>query len=871
VGDGNVSLRIDFFYSLLFTGPPAGSVTYSENVWTDGVTNLHGVIAESLPVLTLQVEQNLAEFVSGDVSLVCRNEDGWWDSTGFAAAYTDPTGRYPGCSGINVYQDSALVFQGDVDFKTVKFDRKVKTVTFTALGAKNRLSQWTAEIVRRSTPAFADMGYATDSGLQFGTPYISDSSKSWQTSGIDDVIGCCLIDSNGVVWQITGNATIGIGGVCNSLYLGSPVYAPPKWGTSVAGGYYPPASSYVILPMVFVSRYDWSSFYLAGWQGNPANITSGNTGNVPWVNDAMKSWTTDQWKGYALFDSSGVAWIIASNTGQKLWMVPGSGTPTISTTTGEYNIRKLMVYDLHSGGTITSNDTPSISDSGKTWSTNQWTGYVVIDSAGALWMVATNTATMLTLSGSGTPAVVGGVYYIKRPGPISVLESLGRSIADLGLLGQSATYAGDKLSLTAASGPIGATTIPASLYSYPVNLYAAKTQEVTVQFVATPATGLPVLTDHQVWLLEALESDIDAGDGVSLATPYLCDQKLADLVALLFAACGSVLVTSIVIPKTPVDAGGLTWTDYLVPYADFAGKSVEDALAELAGDSACALYTTFSGSTSSPTVTFHFQPRDAGTGSKTDLSGMTADGVTPKVMERSDGIAHEWYHPSIVVKGANKAQVQQGSLRPGAEQLSVSSDYVNDYNWLHLILDRLWLYFGSRRATATVKVKAEYLPVGSRDIFGRVSLDGTDEWWIVKVSYPLRTPVDAITLDLVSSVGIVYTPTDFATVDLTSVPEPPTITNVGKSGFNYTVSFKWPFVGTQPLLGFQRTYWYVGVARSAGNVAFIKVGQNLTVVPGSPVTFSDYIQMSLPNFYVDYQVVLADGRMSQPCPAALLP
>ena len=165
MGYANVSIRIDFMGW-------NGSTIINETITN---YSLHSVVAESLPMLTLQVEQNLTEFTSGDVSLVCSNADGWWDSPAFSAAYSDPTLRFPLCSYVNIYQDGNLVFQGDVDYKTVKFKRflnvfgaEVGTVEFTALGALNRLSQYSAEVVRRSTPAFADTGYATGSGIDSG-------------------------------------------------------------------------------------------------------------------------------------------------------------------------------------------------------------------------------------------------------------------------------------------------------------------------------------------------------------------------------------------------------------------------------------------------------------------------------------------------------------------------------------------------------------------------------------------------------------------------------------------------------------------------------------------------------------------------------
>ena len=53
--------------------------------------------------------------------------------------------------------------------------------------------------------------------------------------------------------------------------------------------------------------------------------------------------------------------------------------------------------------------TNTFTDSGASWGTNEWTNYVLIDSASAQFLVTSNTATVLTVV--GTPA--SGSYYIK--------------------------------------------------------------------------------------------------------------------------------------------------------------------------------------------------------------------------------------------------------------------------------------------------------------------------------------------------------------------------------------------------------------------------------------------------------------------------
>jgi hypothetical protein len=158
-------------------------------------------------------------------------------------------------------------------------------------------------------------------------------------------------------------------------------------------------------------------------------------------------------------------------------------------------------------------------------------------------------------------------------------------------------------------------------------------------------------------------------------------------------------------------------------------------------------------------------------------------------------------------------------------------------------------------------------------LLSRVSLTGSDEWWVSALSRPLREPAESVDLSLISAVGTAYTPDDYALLDASAVPEPPVVTGVPPSGGNRHVALSWPFVGLQPFLGFQRTVWRAIDARPETPTIFVSIGGSLTVVAGSPVTFDDLVTaLFLPSpgpWYVDYQTVLIDGRLSQPSPAYL--
>ena len=946
-----------------------GTPVVIQYILTSG--SLHDIITEQLPNLTSQIEQNLAEFETGDIVLSARNDDGWWDSTAFTSSTLNPTARFPLCLYVNVFVAGSLVFQGDVDVKSVSFDRKVKTVSFTSLGPLHRLEQWSAETVRRPTPRFSDFGIATSCGTSGSNWYLKDTTKVWYA---EDVVNCCLIDGNNTIWTIIGLYGMGTGQGRDGLTINNPIKPPPNWGGTPTTP--PPVGSYTIRPMIFATRYDWQS---------GGAVTSG----AGYLNDASKSWATNQWNGYYVFDSAGVAFgPITSNIGQRL-----------------------------------------------------------------------NFA-------SGTPDVSPMVYNIRKSNYPNLLESLGPSIATLGIAGQTLTDQGDVLNLTAANGPI-----VREGFGWVGGIYVAATQEVVVQF-AGPKTSDPALTDHQVWLASAIEQDLYPSDGAIMATPYFRDKTVAQLAALLFLACGSAVQASVV--------NVLAFSDDIVRYADFEGKSVADALTELAMISNCTLSSQFTGNTATPMVTFNFQRRDAGLGSVLDLS---AAGL---ILERADSPTWEQYYPSITVEGANGTKVQKGSVRPGASQLQVQSDYMNTYAWEHQVLDRLWDFFGKRRAQSAVKVKAEALPVGTAGTLGvsddfegnaigafpagwtasygtpshwtvqqpgfswdttkllrclnpgsgadviqndaigwaasdfdvtlafqsdapntgpitiavrynaawtdglymyivpnvnggaedsisiwklvadvahqlaavhytivtgspyfvrvcaigdlfqakiwpatssepgqwnlsasgvpittggvliavealasqgytdwfdhfnnataipgtpgagllsRVSLSGTDEWWITRLSRVLREPSVDVDLDVVSAAGVEYTPDDFATIDASAVPEPPLVTGVTPSGGNRHVALSWPFVALQAFLGFQRTVWRSIDARPETPTIFVSIGGSLTVVAGSPPTFDDLVTalfLSSPGpWYIDYQAVLIDGRVSQPGPAYL--
>ena len=74
------------------------------------------------------------------------------------------------------------------------------------------------------------------------------------------------------------------------------------------------------------------------------------------------------------------------------------------------NIYDLFNDDATETGTSTSEGSGTLTDTSKTWTANEWAGGELTDSAGTVFNIASNTATVLTLDGSGTPA--SGAYTI---------------------------------------------------------------------------------------------------------------------------------------------------------------------------------------------------------------------------------------------------------------------------------------------------------------------------------------------------------------------------------------------------------------------------------------------------------------------------
>jgi hypothetical protein len=782
-----VSVQVVFHYVVQLTNP---ATVLAEDV-TAGT--LHDVVADELPSITQQVEQNLSEFTCGDFAVKARNDDAWWDSA-FGDSILSPFNRFPTCHYIDVFRGGVLVWQGDVDYKTISFDRKGKTISFTCLNPLNRLTQWSAELVRRPVPSFFDAG--TSSAV--GAGFLQDSTKTWY---IDQVLNAVLVDSSGNLFPITGLYGMGTGAGRSGVSVSSG-YAAPYYLTLV--GSTPTAGPYRIIPLAVQTR-----VAPVGMPGS-SGVTTGTDGTGRYINDPSQNFPINGFVGMCLFDDAGQVYPILSNTATRIYV-------------------------------------------GLTWTPPGSTGSVTLPAP--------------------TIATPFSNYAVRRSNYPNLLETL-PDFRSVGL------QAGDMLSFVTTGAPV--VVDKANGFGLPWN-----TQSNTYTLAAVGPNANPPLTPNQAWTSESIIYDVNIPhDGVVVTTPYYRGSAVIDIVRKLFASvCGGMyntIVGTLQINEAEfLDASGVPKT---LPYADFGGKSVADALTELAVVMNCTLSCGFSGGTSNPTVTFYFQRRDIGIGALHDFSGNDASGL-PKIGVWEAGPQWEQWYPQVTVTGANGVVAAAGSLRYGGTVLPIQSDYMITYDWVAQVRDRLWSFFGSRHKTSHVTVRAEY--ASGIGLFSRVSLTGSDEWIVYAIVDPVREPQDFIDLTLVSLQAWSFTPsdylattgpTDFSSSKTAPPPAPPIILSVTYVSdpvvtWIRKVKMSWPYpIG--PLLGFQFTIWSGAIARPDKPFILVGFSAPLNLVIGQlkinpDGTFEHWIEGAMttgygaPPFVIDYMAALYDGELSK--------
>ncbi len=128
---------------------------------------------EGLPDLSLQIEDDSGSerMVTGDMTFCGTNHDGWWEETLlWTTEDLHPEDRYDeatalGIWTVQIWKAGALRWDGDVDYASIQFDRKLdhRVVTFSARGILSRYERYNAAKIYRVDPdALAAVTWTTD-------------------------------------------------------------------------------------------------------------------------------------------------------------------------------------------------------------------------------------------------------------------------------------------------------------------------------------------------------------------------------------------------------------------------------------------------------------------------------------------------------------------------------------------------------------------------------------------------------------------------------------------------------------------------------------------------------------------------------------
>ena len=141
---------------------------------------------------------------------------------------------------------------------------------------------------------------------------------------------------------------------------------------------------------------------------------SATSGSTTTIVDSTQAWDTDQWKGYyvMIVDGTGEGQCakITGNTATTLTIA------TVSVAPAAASIYQIRAFDALACGVATSGSATTLVNSGKNWTANQWTNYLVRivsgTGAGGIRQIASNTSTTLTIN-SSTALDSTSVYEIE--------------------------------------------------------------------------------------------------------------------------------------------------------------------------------------------------------------------------------------------------------------------------------------------------------------------------------------------------------------------------------------------------------------------------------------------------------------------------
>jgi hypothetical protein len=172
--------------------------------------------------------------------------------------------------------------------------------------------------------------------------------------------------------------------------------------------------------------------------GNPGGNASLTAQSATTLVDASKQWVTNQWANYQVTYATnagaaptGYSLKITSNTANTLTLSQTATAPLngvsryiIGGTTAQPQTALGSITAGTTDGTATGGAASSLTDSGKSWATNQWSGRVVkvtgfTGQGAAAAIVQSNTPTVLTTSAWATQPAAGSSYVIlghSKPG-----------------------------------------------------------------------------------------------------------------------------------------------------------------------------------------------------------------------------------------------------------------------------------------------------------------------------------------------------------------------------------------------------------------------------------------------------------------------
>ena len=279
-----------------------------------------------------------------------------------------------------------------------------------------------------------------------------------------------------------------------------------------------------------------------------------------------------------------------------------------------------------------------------------------------------------------------------------------------------------------------------------------------IEILDTPATD-PSLNAYQIKSKTRLKAKYTSDCGSSCITPYYRDLSVGTLVGYLF-------------DHAHISNREINYTAFsndLVPYADFDGKNVADALVELASIVGAALFTT-------PTK-YYFVGRDL------TKSGTSAKNIDSLVLnEDLSGLWENFYNLVEVTGSRDGVYSRRGGLTYPESKLDIKTDYVDSIDWLGQIADRAYSIFGVRRTLGTFEVIDNGTVYEIWDEITRTVDGATTTFMIIQIEESLEEE-DTIKLTAIARDGTAASTSDGESQDEAvdhSPPPPPTNLEVYK-------------------------------------------------------------------------------------------